>query len=72
VILALTFTPFLQSKEPSFIDLNKKKIITYLSSETVLPQLTSRIGTFHDETELLNFVKQITPALEKLCQASDN
>jgi len=72
VLMGLTFTPFFQTKEITFIEKNKKAIIDYLSSSSVLNQVQQQVNGFQNDSQLLEYVKQITPTLEKLCQPSGN
>jgi F-type H+-transporting ATPase subunit alpha len=68
VMLALTFSPFLQSKEADFVIRFKQTMISYLSSAQVLPQLEKKIQNFKSDLELIEFVKGLTPEMERICQ----
>ncbi len=68
ILLSLTFSPFLASKDINFVAANKEKIINYLKREVDLKKWDQAVSKMTTLDELIKSVAGIASELEKLTQ----
>lgn len=67
IVLSLIYTPLFLQKDVAFVQTNIQKIIDYLIKNINLESVQKQVATFRNDKELIDSVKRLVPALEKVC-----
>lgn len=68
ILMALTFTPFLQGKTVEYVIANKSAILQFLLTPTILEQLSKQFVAFKDENQLIQYAVQLSPQVQQVCK----
>lgn len=67
ILLGLVFTPFFETKDHLFVEVNKRKIINFLIRKMDLKKFQEIISRYGDDKQFIKSLESLGPVLGKVC-----
>ena len=66
ILLGLIYTPFFSDKDVAFVQSNKYKLITFLTTKFDLKTFDTQVSRFKDDNQFIKTISTLIPTLEKV------